>query len=133
MIVSFPVPGYAVASMKRTSPPTAVYASPVATPGSAVRRRASAENLRAPSHSRTRSSSTLIFSVCPVATSVAAFRQSAAICRSRLRTPASRVYSEITSRSVLSGIVIRLFFRPCASICFGTRYRFAIPSFSSCV
>ena len=37
-----PSPGYAVASMKSTSPPTAVTARPVATPGSDVRLRTSA-------------------------------------------------------------------------------------------
>ncbi len=93
----------------------------MATPGSAVRLRASAENFRGPSHSRTRSSSTLIFPLEPVATSVAALRQRVASCRSRLRTPASRVYSAITSRSVLSGSASRLFVRPWAAICFGTR------------
>ena len=43
MIVSLPEPGTAVASTKRTSPPTGVQARPVATPGSLVRRRVSRE------------------------------------------------------------------------------------------
>jgi hypothetical protein len=38
VIWSLPSPGKAVASMKSTSPPTGVHASPVATPGSSVRR-----------------------------------------------------------------------------------------------
>src|ERR1044071_9890865 len=40
--------------MKSTSPPTAVYATPVATPGSEVRLRTSPEKGRGPSHSRGR-------------------------------------------------------------------------------
>ena len=39
VIVSLPLPGIALASTNSTSPPTGVRASPVATPGSAVRRR----------------------------------------------------------------------------------------------
>ena len=50
---SSPLPGIAVASTKSTSPPTGVQARPVATPGSRVRRRASAANRRLPSASRT--------------------------------------------------------------------------------
>ena len=53
--------------------------------------------------------------------------------RSRLRTPASRVYSRMISRSALSVIVTTSPPSPCASICFGTRYRLAMPNFSSSV
>ena len=80
MIVSLPLPGYAVASMKRTSPPTAVYASPVATPGSDVRLRTCAAEARAGRATRGRSaSSTRIFSASPFAICVAALRQRSAI------------------------------------------------------
>ena len=43
VIMSLPSPGTAVASTNSTSPPTGVQASPVATPGSLVRRRCSAK------------------------------------------------------------------------------------------
>ena len=43
VIRSLPSPGTAVASTNSTSPPTGVQASPVATPGSRVRRRCSAK------------------------------------------------------------------------------------------
>src|SRR4029450_2891506 len=51
--------------MKRTSPPTAVTARPVATPGSDVRLRTSATKRRGPRDSRTIFSSALVFSVPP--------------------------------------------------------------------
>ena len=105
MTFSRPRPGYAVASMKRTSPPTAVTARPVATPG--ILRplpRTSPENRRGPSHDRVRRSSIRVDPFAfPSATRLAAFRQSAAIWRSRFLTPASRVYSRITVRSAPFG------------------------------
>jgi hypothetical protein len=45
---SLPEPGIAVASINSTSPPTGVQASPVATPGTAVRRTTSGGKARAP-------------------------------------------------------------------------------------
>ena len=54
VIVSFPEPGIAVASMNSTSPPTGVQARPVATPGSLVRRFDSAKKRRRPRSSRAR-------------------------------------------------------------------------------
>ena len=119
--VSLPCPGMAVASTKRTSPPTGVTARPVATPGSDVRFRASAEKRRLPSQVRTRASSIRAPLRLPSAISRAALRQSAAISRSRFRTPASRVYSRTRSRSAFSVTVTRLPSSPCASSCFGTR------------
>ena len=64
----------------------------------APRRRSAA----APSHSRSRLSSTRVFCVLPFATCVAALRQTSASRRSRLRTPASRVYSRMIVRSIVS-------------------------------
>ena len=111
--LSLPPPGYAVASMKRTSPPTAVTARPVATPGSAVRLRTSLGKRRGPSHSRTSAGSMWIFSSFPSANRRAALRKSAAIWRSRLRRPASRVYSPMTSLSASSSSSTRSAPRPC--------------------
>ena len=103
VIVSAPLPGYAVASMKRTSPPTAVYASPVATPGSDVRLRTSPEKRRGAEPVAQQLVVDLdLRRACPVATCVAALRQTSAMRRSRLRTPASRVYSRMIVRSTLS-------------------------------
>ena len=107
--------------MNRTSPPTAVTARPVATPGSSVRLRTSPENRRGPSHDRVRRSSMRVPLAFPSATRLAAFRQAAAICRSRFLTPASRVYSRITVRSAPSVKLTCSVERPCASSCFGTR------------
>src|SRR5207302_947995 len=86
--------------MNSTSPPTAVNASPVATPGSDVRLRTSPENRRGPSQLRARRSSirSVFAFVFPSATWRAALRSTAAICRSRLLTPASRVYPRIVRR-----------------------------------
>ena len=93
MIVSLPLPGMAEASTKSTSPPTGVHASPVATPGSAVRRRTSGWKRGRPSSSRTRGAVIdILRSSVPSATSSATLRHAAPISRSRLRTPASRVY-----------------------------------------
>ena len=92
VIVSRPEPGIAVASTKSTSPLTGVHASPVATPGSRVRRRVSTKKRWRPSSSRTRGSvtETLEASV-PSAACRAILRHAAPISRSRPRTPASRV------------------------------------------
>ena len=68
------------------------------------------------------SASIATVSALPSATSRAALRQRSAISRSRLRTPASRVYSRITTRSASSPISSCSSSRPCASSCFGTRY-----------
>ena len=105
--------------MKSTSPPTAVYASPVATPGSDVRLRTSPVNRRGPSQSRTQRSSTRTLSASPFAIRVAVLRQRSAMRRSRLRTPASRVYSRMTVRSAPSGMRSCCCVNPCAWSCFG--------------
>jgi hypothetical protein len=117
--------------MKRISPPAGVQARPVATPGSDVRLRTSCEKRRGPSHSRTRASSILSFVASPFAICVAALRKRVASWRSTLRTPASRVYSRITSRSARSWTVAIDAVRPCSRSCFGIRYLRAIPNFSS--
>ena len=86
------LPGIAVASTNSTSPPTGVHASPVATPGSRVRRLTSGWKRGRPSSSRTRGAVTdSFFSSLPSATWRATLRQTEPISRSRLRTPASRV------------------------------------------
>ena len=98
-----------------------MYARPVATPGCDVRLRTSPEKRRGPSQSRSRSSSTFTFVARPFAICVAAFRQTSAIRRSRFRTPASRVYSRMIVRSILSGSVSCERLSPFAFSCFGTR------------
>ena len=123
----------AVASTKRTSPPTGVTASPVATPGSDVRLRTSARKRGAPSQARTRRSSTRAPLRFPSAISRAILRQMAASSRSRFRTPASRVYSRTMWCRAFSEMVTCFLSSPCASSCFGTRYVRAIPTFSSSV
>ena len=74
----------------------------MATPGSAVRLRASAGKRRGPSHSRALGSSTSTLVAPFSAISRAVLRQRSAIRRSRLRTPASRVYSRMTTRRTSS-------------------------------
>ena len=59
-MMSLPSPAYAVASMKSTTPPTGVHASPVATPGPRVRRLVSEMNGGRPSSSRTRRSEIVV-------------------------------------------------------------------------
>ena len=89
-----PLPGMAVASMKRMSPPTGVQARPVATPGSLVRRLTSAVIRGRPRRSCTRLTLTVKRLRRPFVastTSRASLRQTLPISRSRLRTPASRV------------------------------------------
>jgi hypothetical protein len=84
-----------LASTKSTSPPVPVTARPVATPGTAVREAASWKTFWRPSASRTSSRSTATGAVAlPDAIRVAVLRSSVPSSRSRLRTPASRVYSE---------------------------------------
>ncbi len=101
VIVSLPVPGIAVASMNRTSPPTGVQARPVATPGRLRppprlgEDEAAAEQLAGElrrDRDRLRSSR-------PRRSARASLRQTVPIWRSRLRTPASRVYSSMIARS----------------------------------
>src|SRR4029453_7816715 len=134
VIVSLPEPGIAVASMKRTSPPTGVHASPVATPGSFVRRRCSAQYLRGPSSSRARFPAIFALpSTLPSRASRATFRHTVPIWRSRLRTPASRVYSSAIAFSAEAGNSICDGFSPFSSIWRGTRYWRAMWSFSSSV
>ena len=108
--------------MKSTSPPVGVQARPVATPGTLVRRRCSAKTRRRPSSSRARLAEifTLPFAL-PSATSRATLRQIVPIWRSRLRTPASRVYSSMIAASAGSANSICEGFRPLASIWRGTR------------
>src|SRR5207247_2069767 len=74
-----------------------------ATPGTAVRVAASWKNFGRPSAPRTSATSTVTGAcVAPDVTPVAIFRKSVPSSRSSCRTPASRVYSAITSRNVPS-------------------------------
>ena len=89
--------------MKRTSPPVPVTASPVATPGIAVRSTDSWKNFWRPRASTTSSVSMAIgASASPEAIRVASRRSSLPSSRSSWRTPASRVYSVITLRRIAS-------------------------------
>src|SRR3954451_5406582 len=86
-----PLPCILVHSMKSRSPPAAVQARPVATPGSSVRSAVSIQNFSGP-RMISRSSGVMVrFALEPLATSTATARQTSAMVRSRLRTPASRV------------------------------------------
>ena len=89
--MSWPLPGMAVASTNRMSPPTGVQARPVATPAVLVRAATSDSNLRAPRISRTAAASIVTCVAEPSEIRTAAFRSTAPISRSRFRTPASRV------------------------------------------
>jgi len=135
VITSLPVPGIAVASTNRTSPPVGVQARPVATPGTRVLRRLSAKNFCRPSSALAFLPETLTFFPLPSfsAKSRATFRQTVPISRSRFRTPASRVYSSMIAVSAGSVNSIWPGFRPFASICLGTRYLRAMCIFSSVV
>ncbi len=105
-----------VASTNSTSPPAPVTASPVATPGTAVRAADSWKNRWRPSASRTASMSIAIgASALPETIRVAVLRSSLPSSRSRLRTPASRVYSEITVRISSSEILTSPSTRPLRS------------------
>ena len=78
--------------MNSTSPPMPVTASPVATPGVAVRSAASKKNFCRPRYSRTSAPSIVTGAVVSAdASLVATFRSALPISRSRFRTPASRV------------------------------------------
>ena len=62
-----------------------------------------------------------------------ALRASFAISRSKVRTPASRVYFWISARRPSSVSVNSPAFRPCASICLSSKCPLAISTFSSSV
>ena len=101
---SSPLPGYAVASMKRTSPPTAVHGEARSRrPDRTVRLRDSPEKRRGPSHSRTRvvvdRDLLGLAPRRPASPPCGRGRRSAARGCAR---PASRVYSRMTSRSASS-------------------------------
>ena len=85
------MPGILVASTNRISPPTAVQATPVAMPIWSFLRSWSLKTFGGP---RSRSTDWAVITVgvfLPSATLRATLRQTEAISRSRLRTPASRV------------------------------------------
>ncbi|EKD74533.1 MAG: hypothetical protein ACD_44C00416G0001 [uncultured bacterium] len=86
--------GIIVASINKMSPPACVQANPVATPGRVVRSATSSKNLIDPNNSFTFSGVivfSVLFNLSPAAIRFAVFRHKAAILRSKLRTPASRV------------------------------------------
>ncbi len=86
-----PFPGIPLASMNRISPPLGVHARPVETPGTPVRSASSRKKRDGPRRSEIALGSTTVESFPPSARRRATFRQMAAISRSRLRRPASRV------------------------------------------
>ncbi len=119
--ISRPLPGMAWASTKRISPPAPVTASPVATPGSLVRRLTSLWMRSGPRISRASSGPTTAGASSPSATRRAMRRAIAARRRSSWRTPASRVYSAMTVRMPSSVTSRSPSGSPAASICRGSR------------
>jgi hypothetical protein len=104
------------------SPPAPVTARPVETPGIAVRSTDSWKNFCRPSASRSSSvPRTTVPSASPAAIRVAAERISLPISRSSRRTPASRVYSEITARRIASETSTSSGRRPFRFSCRGSR------------
>src|SRR5439155_490314 len=85
------------------SPPVGVHTRPVATPGRSMRSATSSKWRRLPSAARTRRMLTALRIFLPTAMSATARRITDAISRSRLRTPASRVYSP-TMRRIASPV-----------------------------
>ena len=104
MSVSPGSPSISVASMKRTSPPVPVTASPVATPGVLVRSATSDWKRWRPRYVRTSSVPTCTGGVSsPASIFAVTLRSSLPIWRSRPRTPASRVCpSMIASNGVVA-------------------------------
>ncbi len=129
-----PLLSVAVASTNRTSPPVPVTASPVATPGTAVRAATSLSNLALPRNSRTRSGVIATGGIsAPVAILVATLRVILPSSRSRLRTPASRVWSVITFMIDASSTVTSSGLSPACLTCRLSRWSRAIATFSSSV
>ncbi len=90
--VSVLLPFILVASMNRISPPVGVQDMPIATPGMLVRSSSSScMYFGTPSSSPTSASVTSTRSVWPSTRRLAILRVTAAIARSRFRSPASRV------------------------------------------
>jgi len=67
----------------------------------------------------------------PLATSTATARQTSARRRSRLRTPASRVYAMMIRMRPFSPNEIASAASPCSLSCFGMRWFWAMWTFSS--
>ena len=89
-----PPPRVRLHSMKRISPPTGVHARAMATPGMPMRWAVSLTNLSGPRSVRTMAAVIRVappFAV-PAATRWAILRHTAPMARSRLRSPASRVW-----------------------------------------
>ena len=79
-------------SMGKVSPPTLVHAKPLAMPTALVRLRKSGLTMRGPSSSSSMVAVTATLSTSPEAILRAHLRSTLVMVRSRLRTPASRVY-----------------------------------------
>ncbi len=95
--VRWPRPGIRVASVTRISPPTSVHANPVATPISSFSSAILGRNRGTPRYSVTLSGVMLSVVAFPSTTTLrATLRQIEFNSRSRLRTPASRVYRWMT-------------------------------------
>ena len=109
--ISSPLPFKNLVSMIKISPPAAVQARPVLTPTSLLLNTCDLLNLAIPRNLRTCScfmtKCLSLSSVFPDSTKWRAiFLMTMAICRSRFRTPASRVYSFAIFKIVESSIAI---------------------------
>ena len=119
--------------MNSTSPPVPVTASPVATPGTAVRSADSGRNRGRPRKSLRLSVSTATAVASVDASRVATLRSTLAIARSSCRTPASRVYSPAIWRSASSETVTSSSRSAARDSCRGSRCVRAMATLSSSV
>jgi hypothetical protein len=124
--------GIIVTSTNRTSPPAGVQARPVATPGGGALGHL-VEEARAAEVLHEVVGVIADGLALPSASRRATFAATVAISRSRLRTPASRVYPRTIWRMASGSNDSSSGDRPWAASCFGIRYCLAIPTFSSSV
>ncbi|MBP2684847.1 MAG: hypothetical protein H6Q79_2886 [Deltaproteobacteria bacterium] len=133
VMVTFPFPSTRDTSTKRMSPPVGVQARPVATPTSSFSPSVSGRFRGAPRYFARRFGVMTNGPFSPSAIFRATFRHTWPISRSRLRSPASRVYPWTMARIVLSPIVIFPGRIPFSSSWRGNRNFLAIASLSMSV
>ena len=129
-----PLPGRALTSTSRVTPPTAVHARPFTTPTCGLRSNGSSLYFSVPRYSTTFSLVKLIGFIFGLPTiSLTTFLHSLAIVRSNCLTPDSLVYLLIIYLITSSSIVIKPLARPFSLICFFNIYLLTISNFSSSI